>query len=204
MICAYATEAVNEIKLRKMGVRDSKLLTPEQRDRLARELQRHGELFLAVVPAGEINRAMKRKISLNELEAKKAAEALAALRKKLGVGIDAIFVDSPDPTPKKFEGRLRKYFSTRAKIVCANYADRRFPVVSAASVIAKVARDAEVEKIKKALCSDFGSGYTHDPLTVEFLKGHHRDPRLAPYLRVEWKTVKRLRMPRQLKIGEFA
>jgi ribonuclease HII len=207
VICAYATEPENEIKFRKMGVRDSKMLTAEQREKLAAELEQYGKYSLAEIPADEITRAMKSKVSLNELEAKKASEALVELEKKLagsGKEIDAVFVDSPDPVPKKFEGRIRKYFHTKARVVCANYADKRFPCVSAASIIAKVTRDAELEKIKKILGHDFGSGYTHDPLTIEFVKKHHRDPKLVPYLRMEWITIRRLRMPQQLKLGEFS
>ena len=41
---------------------------------------------------------------------------------------------------------------------------------SAASIIAKTTRDAEIEKIKKKIGIDFGSGYTSDPVTCKFLK----------------------------------
>lgn len=189
-----------------MGVKDSKLLAPEQREKLAKELREYGEFLLIKIPADEITHEMKRKVSLNELEAKKAGEALAELEKKLAAKnkqIDVVFVDSPDPVPKKFEGRIRKYFPTQAKIVCANYADRRFPCVSAASIMAKVTRDVEIEKIKKKLGYSFGSGYTSDPTTIEFIEKRHRDPALKPYLRMEWSTIRRLKMPKQLKLGEF-
>jgi ribonuclease HIII len=48
----------------------------------------------------------------------------------------------------------------------------RYSLVAAASIIAKVTGDREIEKIKKEIKIDFGSGYMSDPKTVEFLKNN--------------------------------
>ena len=45
-------------------------------------------------------------------------------------------------------------------------------MVAAASIIAKVTGDREIEKIKAQIGIDFGSGYMTDPKTVEFLKNN--------------------------------
>ena len=52
-------------------------------------------------------------------------------------------------------------------------ADLNYPIVSAASILAKVTRDAEIEKIKKKIKVDFGSGYMSDPKTVNFLEKYY-------------------------------
>ena len=58
-------------------------------------------------------------------------------------------------------------------LVLEHKADLNYPVVSAASILAKVTRDAEIEKLKKQIGIDFGSGYMSDPKTVEFLKENY-------------------------------
>ena len=60
------------------------------------------------------------------------------------------------------------------KLVLEHKADLNYPVVSAASILAKVTRDAEIEKIKKEIGVDFGSGYMSDPRTSEFLKKNYK------------------------------
>ena len=57
----------------------------------------------------------------------------------------------------------------KTKIISQHKADRTFPVVSAASIIAKVERDSEIAKLKVKY-GDFGSGYLTDDKTMVFLK----------------------------------
>jgi len=117
---------------------------------------------------------------------------------KIGEALNSIncselFVDSPDPMPEKFERRIRRYYNGDARIVSENRADAKYPIVSAASIIAKVERDAIIARIKKELGHDFGSGYSSDPRTIEFLNGNWQKPQVRKYLRGEWETVRRLR-----------
>lgn len=75
----------------------------------------------------------------------------------------------------------------RTKIVAENYADKKYPVCSAASVIAKVERDAEVRKIEKEHGIKVRTGYPHDPDTIAFLKrcnGEYPD-----FVRKSWVTI---------------
>ena len=58
------------------------------------------------------------------------------------------------------------------EIILEHKADVNYPVVSAASILAKVTRDNEIEKLKTQIGIDFGSGYMSDPKTVEFLKNN--------------------------------
>ena len=82
----------------------------------------------------------------------------------------------------------------------ANKADDTYVIVGAASIIAKVTRDREIEKIKKETGIDFNSGYTSDPMTQKYV--HHRKdyPALEPYLRTRWSTLK---VEKQKTLAEF-
>ncbi|MEM2546048.1 MAG: ribonuclease HII, partial [Candidatus Bathyarchaeia archaeon] len=71
--------------------------------------------------------------------------------------------------------------------------DRKYPVVSAASIIAKVERDKEIAELR-ARYGDFGCGYPTDPATIRFLKhclekfGEYPD-----FVRKSWKPAKRVK-----------
>jgi ribonuclease HII len=203
VLCVYALEAPRQAELKRMGVRDSKLLTAEQRERLAKELPALGEHELVEIPAEELTRLMTRKVSLNEIEALRLADGLKALNAR-GVRFTDLYVDSPDPAPGKFAQRIQRHYAGDARIIAENYADKRYAVVGAASILAKVRRDERLEEIKRAVGEDFGSGYTHDPVTIAYLAKHHRDAALQPFLRHKWATVKRLLQPgRQQKLEHF-
>ena len=69
--------------------------------------------------------------------------------------------------------------------------------MAAASILAKVKRDAEIKKLHVKLGYDFGSGYLTDPKTQAFLHSHHKDRNLRGVLRESWAPVKALRGGRQ-------
>jgi ribonuclease H2 subunit A len=69
-------------------------------------------------------------------------------------------------------------------------ADLTYPVVSAASICAKVTRDTAVTKIA-AKVGDVGCGYPSDPKTKDWIK-ENKDPVFgydSRYVRMSWKTV---------------
>ena len=70
----------------------------------------------------------------------------------------------------------------------------------AASIIAKVTRDREMELIERKLGIKIGSGYPGDRGTVEVIKANLKSRALGPYLREYWKTIETIR---QRRIGEF-
>ncbi|MAE13458.1 ribonuclease HII, partial [Candidatus Woesearchaeota archaeon] len=73
-------------------------------------------------------------------------------------------------------------------------ADLNHPIVSAASIIAKVTRDREIEKIKQKIKIDFGSGYPADPKTQAFIKNNHDK---YDIFRTTWKTYKNIAQTKQ-------
>jgi len=195
VICAAAINPLDEYKMKELGVKDSKKLSPAQRERLYPKVAHMCKYACAKVAAQELNVLMD-KYSLNEIEAMK----IASLVDSLALPGATVYVDSPDNMPAKFAKRIEKYMRTRHKIVSANKADDLYLIVGAASIVAKVTRDREIEKIKKEIGVDFNSGYTSDPTTQMYIKRRHEYPALLPYLRTKWST---LRAETQRKLLDF-
>ncbi|MBT4870882.1 MAG: ribonuclease HII [Candidatus Diapherotrites archaeon] len=179
-----------ESELKKIGVKDSKDIPPNKRDILFDEVkERVIEEVTLVVDAIEINDLMARE-NLNEIEAMKVAQVINKLKTK----VDLIYIDSPDPTPGKYEKRIRKYLDKgkqKIKIIAENKADSTYVVVGAASILAKVTRDREIEKLRNKY-GDFGSGYPSDPKTKKYLEEYfNKNNKLPPMSRVFWSTCKK-------------
>lgn len=207
VLCLAISEEEEEPRLKGIGVKDSKLLRPEARERLAGEIRKVCKLHVAKVTAKELNIRMKIK-SLNAIEADVISDLLREVPKAVIEKIKTIYIDVPDPIPLKFVWRLHLPKEVKKKIHAAHKADVRFPICSAASIIAKVTRDEEIEKIKKEVGCNFGTGYSHDAATIECVEKNIENPILKKYLRTEWKTtkniIKRLKFKtKQVTLGEL-
>ncbi|MBI5159722.1 ribonuclease HII [Candidatus Micrarchaeota archaeon] len=189
---------VDEVRARVLadiGVRDSKVLSHKSREEKSGKLRKALDGFVLLkITAKDLSEQMRRKISLNDIEAKKIGEALHAV--KAGV----VYVDAVDVDEKRYEERIRKHYAGKARLVCEHKADVKYPIVSAASILAKVERDDELHKIKKELGEDFGSGYSSDERTIEFLRKNLDNEKVLKYVRTEWATLDRLK---QRKLGDF-
>ena len=105
------------------------------------------------------------KKNLNWLEADVAVSLINEF------GPDKAVVDCPSPNTRSFKSYiLERLNHKKLSLVVEHKADLNHVSVAAASIIAKVTRDNEIEKIKKQVNFDFGSGYMSDPRTVAFLK----------------------------------
>jgi len=175
-------------ELKTAGVRDSKLLTPKKREMLAELIsQKVLKIEIVELSPSEIDESrLVKKINLNELEAKTFAQIIDRLNPKLA------YLDSPDPDPKLFEQRIRKYLKTEPKLVVENFADRNYVAVAAASIVAKVRRDQRIVELHK-LYGDFGSGYPADVRTIAFLERWVREHgKLPDFARRSWETAQRV------------
>jgi ribonuclease HII len=188
----------DEHKLAKIGVRDSKELSPAQRERMAAQIKKVAKDFVTVrITAKEIDELRKKK-NLNLIEAEKMAEIIRLMK------ADRAYVDAPQVSTEKFKNILLALAKNHTEIIAENYADKKYKTVSAASIIAKVERDAEIEKIKKEVGFDFGVGYPHDARSIEFIKKCLRDKTHLEHIRHSWITVQELKGKRkQKKLGEF-
>jgi ribonuclease HII len=177
--------------LRQLGVKDSKLLSPKKREALFNEISRLEEKHHVVkLLPSEIDRAVecKRKLhKLNRLEAQTMTQIINALKP------DEAYVDAADVLEERFKQHIQEGLTVKAKITSRHKADKIYPVVSAASIIAKVERDREIAALK-GVYGDFGSGYLADKKTLLFLRqwmqAHSEYPSCV---RQSWKTAKQVK-----------
>lgn len=188
----------SDVPLRLLNVRDSKKLSPERRETLAPEIERLTKSFLVVIPADQID-VMRAEMSLNDFEAKLFAEVIEKLRP------ETAYVDAADVDEIEFKRCVRRELTFDVEIVSQHNADELFPVVSAASILAKVCRDREMRTIERAIGLPIGSGYASDSDTITFLERWIRDHgSLPPHTRASWDTARRLLAEsRNRKLDDF-
>jgi ribonuclease HII len=176
----------NDAPLRQLNVRDSKKLTPEKREALAPEIMKLVKFEIVVVSAEDID-LMRAQMSLNDFEAK----IFATIIEKLNP--ETAYVDAADVDEIEFKKMILNELKKPVDVVSKHYADELFPVVSAASILAKVRRDAEVRKIEAEFGKPIGSGYPSDQITMTFLEEWLKEKgTLPPHCRQSWDTCKRL------------
>ena len=184
-----------EKTLKKEGVKDSKLLQHSQRIRLEKIIKENS-IASKIVKAHpeEIDSSINSGTNLNTLEAKKMAEIINFLNPKKEK-IEVI-VDCPSVNISAWRNKLLSFIehSENLEIKCEHKADFNHISVGAASILAKVAREEEVAKLKKQFAEygDIGSGYPSDPKTQEFLKKHGKKLANAGIFRKTWQTWKSL------------
>lgn len=175
-------------ELIEMEVKDSKRHTVNRREILAEKIKEICPCTQRVISAGEID-SLRTQMTLNELEAR----IFASIINEICPAGCNVYVDSASTDEKKFGNMIKKDLEKEVDVVSSHRADDTYPVVSAASICAKVRRDEEVEKISEELGEDIGSGYPSDRKTREFLKGWiEKHGSLPPHTRRSWKTVRDL------------
>lgn len=178
----------DEEKLKSMGVKDSKLLTAARREKLSVLIRRTvKDLKVLIIPPEEVDAAvLSSSINLNWLEALKSAKIINALKP------DKAILDCPSPNCRAYKEYVQNHLDPplrKMPLLAEHKADVNYPIVSAASILAKVIRDGEVEKLKAQVGIDFGSGYMTDLLTQQFLKNHAEQH--AALLRKSWTSYTR-------------
>lgn len=178
-------------KLSTIGVKDSKMLSPKTRNRLLKLIKDISEKVVTkkISPAeiDEYVRKGKKYKRLNYLE------AITMGHVALNLDPDIIYVDAADINPERFAEDIRSILKKGVKIISTHRADQKYPIVSAASIVAKCERDAEVTKIAEEN-GYFGSGYPSDSRTIKFLKdwlSYHGE--MPSFSRTSWKTWEKIR-----------
>ncbi|KAL8829814.1 MAG: hypothetical protein Q9191_001793 [Dirinaria sp. TL-2023a] len=189
---------------------DSKVLTPAVRSALMQKLctpdsDLHQSCGWAtrVMSARDISAGMLKPAGTYNLNAQ-AMDATIDLIKEVfakGVNVKEIYVDTIG-SPETYQKKLQRVFPT-TRITVAKKADSLYPCVSAASVCAKVTRDAALGVCYQACnyassaedpavsTEGWGSGYPGDARTVAWLK-EHMDPVFGwgNECRFSWGTAK--------------
>ncbi|MGD1837342.1 MAG: ribonuclease HII [Nitrososphaeraceae archaeon] len=197
VVAGISIKNENIAKLHDLGVKDSKEVPARKRF----------DLFDKIIDIAELTCIYKLNCKtidnhvynnkLNKLEAKTMANIINNLIVK------EVYIDSCDVNSLRYKEVVKKnVIQKNVKIYSMHKADKNNPVVSAASIIAKVIRDREIKKIRERF-DNIGSGYPSDEITTNFIKQwvslYNEPPRFA---RRSWKTVKNI-LNRQSSIYEF-
>lgn len=200
----------------KYAFDDSKVLTPIVRSRLMEKLcAEDTDLYsncgwaTRVMSARDISAGQLKPTFTYNLNAQ-AMDATVELITEVfakGVNIQEIYIDTIG-RPQTYQAKLESIFPT-TKITVAKKADSLYPCVSAASVCAKVTRDAALETCFQTYAAHaydsrdvtslssssegWGSGYPADPRCKAWLKAN-QDPVFGwgNECRFDWSTVKDL------------
>jgi len=188
-------------KLKEIGVKDSKKLSREKREELYKQIESICEdiVVLRISPC-TIDLQREAGINLDKIEAMKIAQIIDV------INADKIYIDSLEQNSKNFEKLIKEFLNNKnANLVVENYLDESVPVVSAASIIAKVERDRVIDEIKKEVGIDFGTGYPHDPLTINFIEILLKEKKELPtFVRKSWISIEILKEKiAQKKLSEF-
>lgn len=203
---AYCLESYQDQLKSRYGFADSKVLKDSVRKNLLQllhdenhELHRNVGWATRTMTAKDISNGMLQSVSgpgpynLNEQAHDTTIQLIKDVLAK-GVRLKAIFVDTVGP-PASYQAKLKKFFP-EIEVTVTKKADSLFPIVSAASVAAKVTRDMNLEWYLKNMDmlkgEVLGSGYPSDPNTSRWLNSHV-DPVFGwshGLIRFSWQTAK--------------
>jgi len=180
------------------GVGDSKGIAPAKRERLDGEIRAVADaVAVAEIPVARIDDP---ETDMNTLTVAAHAEALS------GVACDGLagMVDAGDTEAGRFGRRVADRVDATLDLAAEHSADETDPLVGAASILAKVARDSHVESLADTH-GEVGSGYPSDPTTRAFLADYvERHGELPDCARASWSTCEDvLAAAQQSSLGEF-
>ncbi|MDR3075227.1 MAG: ribonuclease HII [Candidatus Methanoplasma sp.] len=168
-----------------IGVKDSKKLSPRTRERMYDQIRDVCRTGTVIASASEIDE-LRKTVSLNDIELGMFVKACSE------VPVSVVYADCPDVN----EAGFSKDMGMRVKgpeIIARHKADDIFPIVSAASIIAKVTRDRMIEDIQREFGMNIGSGYPSDRYTMEFIEKWIKDNGSPPpHTRCSWEPVRQM------------
>lgn len=195
-----------EYRLKNIGVKDSKKLSPLQRERIfesLEEMEKKGILkfIIKIVSPQEIDDALNSDhTNLNFLEADTSIVLINGILQETNIG--KAILDCPSNNIKSYQTYVKERLTKPIEVIAEHKADENYLIVAAASILAKVTRDQEVQKIKQEIGNDFGSGYPSDPKTQEFLEKYSEQ--YPGIFRKTWMSYKKsINKKNQKTLGDF-
>ena len=185
-------------KLEEIGVRDSKALTRKKRGFLFDKILDISE-FVCIykIDCKTIDENVYQR-KLNKLE----GGIMSTIIKYLEA--DIAYVDSCDVNINRYTNYLKSNLDLKnnTSVIAMHKADRINPAVSAASIIAKVTRDREIQILEENF-QNIGSGYPSDKKTMYFIHNWIKEYKEFPdFVRKSWKPVREI-ICKQSKIYDF-
>ncbi|MEE9541156.1 MAG: ribonuclease HII [Candidatus Thorarchaeota archaeon] len=202
VVCGALFEQETIHDLNDLRVKDSKMSTPRRRMQLLEPIKRlASKIELRSISASEIDRLRGQKVNLNEIEVRAFVSIAQALKPSL------LYLDAADVKAQRFGMAVSQRSGLSklgCKVVSEHKADSKYPVVSAASIVAKVERDKAIKLLHEEY-GDFGSGYPSDPKTIKFVRDILSESGELPNIvRHSWESVNRIRAEletEQLRLG---
>ncbi|CAM5169833.1 unnamed protein product [Eretmochelys imbricata] len=194
-VCYCPLAKQEELGALKMA--DSKTLTEAEREQLFGTLDGARDFVgwaLHILSPNLISTSMQQRVKYN-LNALSHDTAIGLIQHVLdaGVHVAEVFVDTVGPA-EKYQEKLKRHFP-ELEVTVRPKADSLFPIVSAASICAKVARDRAVKNWTFLedlgdVSVEYGSGYPNDPKTKEWL-AQCLDPVFGypQFVRFSWSTA---------------
>jgi len=188
-IGGYMIDEDEESFLHELDVKDSKKLSDNKRDRIEKALNEKGEKFLKEITATDIDN-LREVMTLNEIETRAFADVIERAEP------DKVILDLPEPNSERYIKKVKAELPERfqdLEVVAEHGADDTYPVVSAASIVAKTRRENHVEELHEKYGYDFGSGYPHDPPVKEFLREYFNENGEMPSdTRMSWASAEKI------------
>jgi len=180
-----------------LEVRDSKKLTPARREALFGKIEERFATAVRIIEAVDIDR-LRTIMTMNALVARLHAEVINYL------GPETAYVDACDVNAWRYGRTVESQLNRQCRVVSEHHADEHYPVVSAASIVAKVTRDREVARLAETF-GVIGTGYPTDPETIAYLTSYiDAQGHSPPIARESWKTVAHLvYLKEQSHISDF-
>ncbi len=181
-------------ELEGLGVVDSKALTPHKREVLAAEIRKIAEFHVLEVTARQIDE-LRGVMTMNQIVVLAFSRVLEALKPQRA------YLDAADVDAGRFGELVRGKCGFPVEIVSEHRADQKYPLVAAASILAKTSRDESIQRLSRRIGVDLGSGYPSDPKTLRFLETCKDYP---DFVRKTWETARRIKKKNgQRKIAEY-
>lgn len=195
VVGAFCFEGETDDLVRQAGATDSKKLSAKKRQRIRESLPELGQCELIEVSPAAIDRG-----NINQLEEEAFLELIRRFRP------DRVIIDAPTH-PRGIPAFCRRLlraleesnppFEYLPELIVQPKADLNFPICGAASIVAKVHRDALIADLN--VLGDVGSGYPSDPKTRSWLKGFLlRGEPFPSCVRQRWGTIDKLRQQQLL------
>ncbi len=183
VVCGLVIKEELLPELVRGGVKDSKLLSPQKRQKLKKIIESISEEYQLIYLSPEV---IDHYI-INYLELKATVKLIDRFSP------DRVFIDAPTRWCANYKEKIEDLLITKdVELVVENFADVTYPAVSAASILAKIARDEKIRELSRRY-GPLGSGYPSDEKTITFLRECIRSKGEFPgIVRKKWKTAQRL------------
>lgn len=175
---------IDDSVLENIPVADSKKLSKKKRSELEVIINEKAvDVSIIEFTAEDINDYHRSGLTLNQMEVLAFAKALNGLK----TVPDEIYLDAADVIEDRFRDNVLAKYKHDVPLIAKHKADVIYPVVSAASIIAKVNRDRIMAEIAPV------SGYC-DKKTVEWLRAYYLEHGCFPKeARSFWKTLNKIK-----------